>query len=215
MSGIADLLKEIRNQKWQRHMAEQMGDIEFQMDVAPYLNYKGPIDPAIAKLRTTENPDDMVNTMGVYARPENPPEKIDVSMGEEDPEYVSVMPGTVNVVNPRNARPNIWGHEYRHLQKNDTGSYSGERDNRLVDAFNAQNTSDFREAADGLERSFDIDTTELIQILREMADNKPTGVESTFNMEKGDWVDNDIRPYGDLQPYLVDNPLFMRLLGEK
>ncbi len=29
-----------------RLLSEQMGDIEFQMDIAPNLNYRGPIDPS-------------------------------------------------------------------------------------------------------------------------------------------------------------------------
>jgi hypothetical protein len=137
-------------------MNEQMGDIEFQMDIAPNLNYKGPIDPSRARMRQT--PKDIRTALQGYnigtaqeigGRDGRPPQEIRdyIDKNTTSTPYLNLpnesaeLPleeATVNVVNPRNANNMTYSHEYRHAQ-----GMINERQARLVDAYNAQNSQDW------------------------------------------------------------------------
>jgi hypothetical protein len=129
---------------------EEFGDIEFQMDIAPYTNYTGPIDPSIARYRGFEGlPGDTDLTLGGFYVPPNDPN--DPYTEEELKGYVGEVsgvdlktptePNTINAVHSR-ATPNIWAHEYRHKE------YPGlsEDQNRIIDGSMAMNESDWNSA---------------------------------------------------------------------
>jgi hypothetical protein len=254
MAGVADVIKKRQAQKWererlkrereadttyQRELGKQMGDMEFQMEIAPYLNYKGPIDPDVARIRQTPH---RSNLRGYYVPHgyQYGKDEQDILGGEERRvTAVSVAPdnraevvklpaedGTVNAVNAENWNPRLWAHEYRHKQSLEPISAMpriDELSNRLMDAYNAQNIKSFRDTADNIEGGYGIGTEELINILRDMAANKEREVERWNSIKhnpetgklEGDFYTETVRPYENLQPYLVDNPLFMRILGAK
>ena len=62
-------------------------------------------------------------------------------MGASQP--LAVEPGAVSVVNPSNAKSEIWAHEYRHGQGLGRDE---ERLNRKIDAWNAQNKAQWDDA---------------------------------------------------------------------
>jgi hypothetical protein len=131
-----------------RVASEQMGDIEFQMEIAPYFDYAADIDPSKARYRGIEGlPGDVELTLGGFAVSEEDPNE-PFSPSDLKPyqgrvkgvEFeVPVEPGTVNAVHSK-ATPNIWAHEYRHQMKEDG---NGETFNRLADAAVAQNEDDW------------------------------------------------------------------------
>lgn len=133
-----------------RKLQEQMADIEFQMDIAPYFDYKADIDPSIARYRGFRTKADKnLNLGGFYVPPENSeapysPRDLKPFTGMVGGKRVSipVEPGTVNAVHNK-ATPNVWAHEYRHQMGEDGG---GERYNRLADAATAQNGADWSDA---------------------------------------------------------------------
>jgi len=162
---LADVTNEVltdEERERMREMSRQMADIEFQMDIAPNLNYRGPIDPKLARLRTT--PDDFPTNVRGYRIPsaeeyakeafispeeaqlviESIPLRTNyVGMGASQP--LPVEAGAVSVVNARNARPEIWAHEYRHAQGLGKGA---ENLNRKIDAWNAQNKQQWDDAVE-------------------------------------------------------------------
>lgn len=135
-------------------MSEQMGDIEFQMDIAPYFDYapNAGIDPSISRYHGVRKlPGDVELTLGGFYVP---PENVNQPYTERDLKprsgnvqgidiSVPVEPGTVNAIHSR-ATPNVWAHEYRH--KADRGM--SEDSNRLADAVMAQNEGDWNAAVD-------------------------------------------------------------------
>jgi len=134
-----------------RKASEEMGDIEFQMDIAPYFDYKAEIDPSIARYRGFKGlPGDVELTLGgFYALPNT--EDSPYSENDLRPRTgrvngldieIPTEPGTVNAVHS-NATPNIWAHEYRHQMGEDG---NGESFNRLADAVVAQNEGDWESA---------------------------------------------------------------------
>jgi hypothetical protein len=150
---MADIAKEKMTEeerKRQRAMSEQLGDIEFQMEIAPYTNYTGPIDPSVARYRGFEGlPGDTNLTLGgFYAQPdseENPYTEADLKGYEGSVDGIDVSlpvePNTVNAVHNK-ATPNIWAHEYRHKEN---PGMSEER-NRLADGILAMNERDWKSA---------------------------------------------------------------------
>jgi len=134
-----------------RLASEQMGDIEFQMEIAPYFDYAGEIDPSIARYRGIKDlsGDVDLNLGGFYVSPEDPNDPYDKAdlkprtgrVQGVDIE-IPVEPGTVSALHTR-ATPNIWAHEYRHQMGEDG---NGERYNRLADAVVAQNEGDWESA---------------------------------------------------------------------
>jgi hypothetical protein len=147
------------SKKQKRQQQEAMGDIEFQMEIAPQLNYQGPIDVSRARLRQT--PKDLrTDVMGYNlgtaeefsARDGSPAEDHRKWMkGTQPTKYVGtdqvaqlpIEEATVNVVNARNANPATYSHEYRHAQ----GMFNEGR-NRKVDAYNAMNSQDWETAVE-------------------------------------------------------------------
>jgi hypothetical protein len=180
----------------QRKMAEQFGDMEFQMDIAPNLNYKGPIDPRAARIRQTDL--DRETELRGYRIPSVQEYSKDYVMSEpEAAEEIAntelrtrylgtgiqpqlpVEAGTVNVVGARNATPTIWSHEYRHAQGLGT---MDENLNRKIDAWNAQNSRQwddavemerYRTGTDGKPASREKAEGELMDALKYLDNNYP------------------------------------------
>jgi hypothetical protein len=136
-----------------RIASEQMGDIEFQMEIAPYFGYSGEIDPSIARYRGIEGlPGDINLTKKGYYIPPNDPNN-PYSEKQLEPEVGSVRgkrvelpnePGTISAIHNA-AKPNVWAHEYRHQRNRGMSEF----ENRIEDAFAAQNESDWEDAVDG------------------------------------------------------------------
>jgi len=144
-----DLLASIRDRDEQRRLGAQMGDMEFQMDIAPHFDYKGPIDPSIARYRGVKGLSGDVDLTlgGFYAHPDNPndpytQEELKPFSGAADGIQFEVPkePGTINAVHSK-ATSNIWAHEYGHQLRG-----SGEEYQRLADAATAQNERDWESA---------------------------------------------------------------------
>ena len=131
---------EIRRQK---AMSEQMGDIEFQMDIAPYFDYKGPIDPAIARYQGIKGLSGDVDLTlgGFYVKPNEAYDEDELAPYKGRADGISFeVPkeiGTINAVHSK-ATPNMWAHEYGHQLRG-----SGEEYQRLADAATAQNERDW------------------------------------------------------------------------
>jgi len=135
-----------------RKMSEKMGDMEWQMGVAPYLGYAGPIDPEAARYHALGGTNDEFNMKGFHipsqnigylGTPEMAPFKVEADVGGKLQRFeMPKEPGTVNVVGATAAKDNIWGHEYRHKQH----PLYGEDYNRVADAAFAQNEKDWGSA---------------------------------------------------------------------
>ncbi len=130
-----------------RLASEQMVDIEFQMEIAPYFGYKGEIDPSKARYHGIKglSGEDSLNKKGYRIPPDDPnnpysEEQLRPQRGSAyGREIVLPMePDTVNTIHNA-ATPRVWAHEYRHDRKEGIS----ERENRLEDAFAAQNESDW------------------------------------------------------------------------
>ena len=119
-----------------RAQQEQMGDIEFQMDIAPQLGYRGEIDPSIAHVLN----EPALTTKGYYI-----PDKLSDGQIEElrkqngyrdkDGNWKSlpVKRGHIYATNADKSSagdPTTFPHEYRHKQRPDMSETS----NRLADA---------------------------------------------------------------------------------
>jgi hypothetical protein len=143
---MADISKEKLTAEQIRQMKkaqEEFGDIEFQMDIAPYNNYQGPIDPAVSRFHGIPGNTSKLTTKG-FAIP-------DVDVSKETPfrytdqagqeTIIPIERNTVNTIDA-GATPNVWGHEYRHRNKPELT----EKENRLQDGFYAQNSSDWSDA---------------------------------------------------------------------
>lgn len=133
----------------QRKLGEQMADVEFQMDIAPLLGYVGEIDPSIARFHGIGGESGPVTTKGFHIPDEDPNNPytreqlrpFNVNLGDYQGS-VPKEPGTVNVVGADSATPEVWAHEYRHRQFPE----GGEKANRLADAANANNESEWNAA---------------------------------------------------------------------
>lgn len=153
----------------------QMQDIEFQMSIAPYMNYKGPIDTSAARVHNVPRGTPELSLLGYAIPADIPPE-----LAARDQEAYSntgdvyLFPkeaGTVNVIGE--ATPETWAHEYRHLTEKDAVLNSlgdGKRfnkkeqeifrskglkqarevNNRVLDIRNAQKPSEIEEAVNWL-----------------------------------------------------------------
>ena len=105
-------------------MGMQMGDIEYQMAIAPYMPKGTKIDPRAYRLHRT---DDLPPLMALgFAVPydslgEKLEEKgkfVSTVMGREN-YYFDAEPNTINILGIENSNPQILAHEYRHLEKLD------------------------------------------------------------------------------------------------
>ena len=108
-------------------MGMQMGDIEFQMAIAPYMPKGAKIDPRAYRLHRT---DDLpkLGALG-FAVPYNTPEKqlknykekgmlASTTFGKEQYSFPA-EPDTVNILGTKYSTPQILAHEYRHLENLD------------------------------------------------------------------------------------------------
>lgn len=126
----------------------QMGDIDFQMAVAPYMGYKGEIDPSVARFHgfTPEQRSDKgLKLKGFQVKPnlggrELPPYTYETDSGE-----VVEIPKEFNTVNAigDGASPRTWAHEYRHHERTDAKAEVG---NRIIDLATSMNKKDWNEA---------------------------------------------------------------------
>jgi len=121
----------------------QLGDTEFQAEVAPYMPKGAKIDPSRARLKrypVQEVDEKYANDRGVTnigsdweqikTRDPNIPDGF---------QSISIEPNTVNAIQARNANPQLWAHEYKHLEDLDGGS---EYANRIMDVMASQNHND-------------------------------------------------------------------------
>jgi hypothetical protein len=132
-----------------QQMNKQMGDIEFQMGVAPYMPEGSKIDPKKAKVHSLP-PEykDVDFNVKAFSVPEGYTGKgYDLPYGRDKIE-IPVEPGTVNVIGAKQATNRLWGHEYRHQEDQDAGS---EIRNRLVDMMVSQNKKDIDDSIKLLE----------------------------------------------------------------
>lgn len=106
----------------------QMGDIDFQMAVAPYMGYKGEIDPRKTRIHSLFQDTPTLFTKGFSVAPEstntNPYEARSVQSltPKSKSRETYLFPqeaGTVNILGVENATPSILGHEYRHQEEID------------------------------------------------------------------------------------------------
>ena len=126
----------------------QMGDIDFQMAVAPYMGYKGEIDPSVARfhgLTPEQRSDKGLKLKGFQVKPnlggrELPPYTYETDSGE-----VVEIPKEFNTVNAigDGASPRTWAHEYRHHERTDAKAEVG---NRIIDLATSMNKKDWNEA---------------------------------------------------------------------
>ena len=178
----------------------QMGDIDFQMAIAPYLGYKGEIDPSIARFHGLPQGTPTLPLKG-FSVPKDTPERLltqgkEVSTRSGDTYVFPKEAGTVNTIGT-GATADTWAHEYRH-QTNEDSVLSGleeggkfniheyniytskgyrkasEVSNRLLDIRNAQKPSEIIVAANWL-ASNDLDR---------LYDNKPEASEDLPTFEK-------------------------------
>jgi len=154
----------------------QMGDIDFQMAIAPYLGYKGEIDTDIARFHGLPQGTPTLPLKG-YSVPKDTPQHFltqgqEVSTRTGDTYVFPKEAGTVNTIGA-GATAETWAHEYRH-QTNEDSVLSGleeggefniyeyniytskghrkasEVSNRLLDIRNSQKTSEIKEAVSWL-----------------------------------------------------------------
>jgi len=122
-----------------RKASEEMGDNEFEIGLAPYTNYAGPIDASIARIQDSQE----LNLKGYYV-PENLSRQQTmrnrIRLGSEW--GLGSEEGTVNAVGVKNANGPIFSHEYRHKEYPEFS----ERDNRLADGGLATNKEDWDSA---------------------------------------------------------------------
>ena len=132
---INDLIKK------QMQSSKQMGDIEFQMGVSPYMPKGAKIDPS--KFRLHRLPESMrelgLNKKG-FSVSEDSREGATLALPRG---YGSVPadPGTVNVLGVVNSTNRLIGHEYRHQE-----GLKSERVSRIVDLMTSQNQADLDNA---------------------------------------------------------------------
>ena len=124
-----------------KQQMQQMGDIEFQMGVSPYMPKGAKIDPS--KFRLHRLPESMrelgLNTKGFSVR-EGAKEGKTLALPRG---YGSVPadPGTVNILGAVNATNRTIGHEYRHQE-----GLESEEASRIVDLMTSQNKADLDNA---------------------------------------------------------------------
>lgn len=112
-----------------------MGDVEFQMALAPNLGYVGDIDPSVARYHGLGGADGEYNVKGLYRLPLAGGETGRKRGLKFEGEEIPIDYDTVNTFGAKAANPVTWSHEYRHRM------HPGltEKGNRLADAANAQN----------------------------------------------------------------------------
>lgn len=125
----------------------KMGDIDFQMAIAPYSNYKGTLDPSLARYHglTPEQIGRASLTLKGFSVGEQGSDR-PYFFEAQDNSLVSI-PKEANTVNAidKAATANLWAHEYRHQEGTDA---STETANRIIDLATAMNKTDWSKALD-------------------------------------------------------------------
>jgi hypothetical protein len=125
----------------------QMMDIEFQMEVAPYMPEGSEIDPSVARLMTFPPEAGVgpggLNIAGVSSEGIYNPDTLNIPYGEHS---IQLEPDTVSAIEPINARAPLWAHEYRHFEDPQPPEMWGSKDvnnhelvNRVQDLMASQN----------------------------------------------------------------------------
>ena len=114
----------------------QMADIEFQMAVAPYSGYEGPIDPSIARYHSL--PEGAQSGLLGFSTPSEAANHY-ISAASFDAGGDEIMvpaePGTVNVIGAKGATPATWAHEYSHQLEKDKSLYKKAKSSGSMDAY--------------------------------------------------------------------------------
>ena len=131
----------------------QMGDIDFQMAVAPYMSYKGEIDPSVARYHgftPEQRPDKDLTLKGFQVKPNLGGRGLPPFTFETDSGEVVEIPKEFNTVNviDSGASPRTWAHEYRHHERTDGKAEVG---NRIIDLATSMNKKDWNEALEFIE----------------------------------------------------------------
>jgi len=121
----------------------QLGDIEFQAAVAPYMPKGAKIDPSRARLKTfpiQEVDERYASDKGISWKGDDYyPQKVRDPTVPDGFQAISIDPNTVSAIQARNANPQVWAHEYKHFEELDGGS---EYANRVMDIMASQNYDD-------------------------------------------------------------------------
>jgi len=173
-----------------RAQQEQMGDIEFEMGIAPYFNYKMP-EGVASKARfqgwASENgPQYGLNLHG-YTIPEDASdEDIKFYKKRYGRHGLGVERGTINAVSAKDATNRLWSHELDHL----TEDGRTERGVRLRDAARAITESDWKSAVDLWKEQIDAKThseaeENLLKQLSSYGSNGPAETLYREELERG------------------------------
>lgn len=129
--------------------SEQMGDIEFQQELAARrgpVGYAMELDPAVANFTAYEDGPEGYTTNALYALPDGPGKRIGVptEKGRDWPrDDVLTPPGEIRAFGVKGANPKTWVHEYSHKEH---GTSEGKQ--REIDAFSARNEDEWDQAMD-------------------------------------------------------------------
>lgn len=150
----------------------ELGDSEFQNEVAPYMGYKGPIDPSVARYHSL--PKGINSTLEGFAiAPDDDRGFIEAGSfagASGDTVLLPAEPGTVNAIG-KGATPQTYAHEYNHLYEKDRGLLK----KALGDEFDADAYNAF--TAFGKNKPHEIGARMLdIRSAQSMADARPAAV---------------------------------------
>ena len=123
----------------------QMGDVEFQMAIAPYSNYKGTIDPSIARfhgLTPEQSGGRDLNLKGFSVGERGSDQPFTFTGADDSLVSIPKESNTVNTID-RASVANTWAHEYRHQEGTDSKTEKG---NRVLDLATAVTKTDWTKA---------------------------------------------------------------------
>jgi hypothetical protein len=118
----------------------QASDVEFQMEVAPYMPKGSTIDPSRARLKAFPKEAGIgpkgLTSMGISTKDITDPERLKERFEGYEIQY---EPDTVTALEAANANPRVFSHEYRHFEGTDADM---ELLNRVQDVMASQNKRD-------------------------------------------------------------------------
>ena len=135
----------------------QMADIEFQMAIAPYTGYEGPIDPSIARYHSL--PEGSQSGLLGFSTPSEAANRYisAASFGAGGDEIMlPAESGTVNVIGAKGATPATWAHEYSHQLEKDRSLYKKAKSDDSIDAYLAFTKFGSKNAQEVNQRVLDI-----------------------------------------------------------
>ena len=193
-------------------MSLQMGDGEFQQQVAPRMARKSgdiTIDPRKAETHLTNAPLNLQGTSVPESREKPSTQEYRTTQGKGK---LEMQPGSVNAVGVHNAEPGLWAHEYRHQENKDGW---GENDNRAFDVIGSVTDSELKE---NLKMVLDADIGGIQRKYSTVAKSDPeraAQMKSRFNNIKGVYnaiVSGDDTQSGAqlLQEYMQASPDFAK-----